>query len=367
MASVRKRGKAWQATVRGPDGKERTKTFPLQVDAQRWADTQSADRARGEWVDPRQARTTLADYAARWLERMEPTWRSSTAGTVRVSIEKHVLPTLGRHRLANLRKSDVEALCASLPLAPSTTAVVHQHLSQLLSAAVEDGLLPRNPASRARLPRREAAKAQPLPLDDAERIAAELPEWMAIVVPLGVGAGLRQGEVSGLTVDRVAFPRRTLRVDRQLISRYVPAPVLREPKTASSTRTIPLAAFVLDALADHLRRFPAEPHELVLRSPSGAPMDSDAFGHRWRQACKRAGVPGASFHALRHTFASTLLSRGVSVKAVADWLGHASPVVTLSTYAHLMPADEDVARAVLDAALASPADISRTSEAGQGA
>jgi hypothetical protein len=43
----------------------------------------------------------------------------------------------------------------------------------------------------------------------------------------------------------------------------------------------------------------------------------------------------------RHTFASTLLSRGVSVKAVADWLGHGRPVTTLRTYAHLMPPDED--------------------------
>jgi integrase len=51
------------------------------------------------------------------------------------------------------------------------------------------------------------------------------------------------------------------------------------------------------------------------------------------------------------------------VKAVADWLGHASATITLATYAHLMPADEDVARGVLDAALAPPADISRTSEA----
>lgn len=40
------------------------------------------------------------------------------------------------------------------------------------------------------------------------------------------------------------------------------------------------------------------------------------------------------------------------MKAAADWLGHASPVITLRTYVHLMPADEEVARAVLDAALA---------------
>jgi integrase len=65
---------------------------------------------------------------------------------------------------------------------------------------------------------------------------------------------------------------------------------------------------------------------------------------------------------LRHTYAATLLSRGVNVKAVAGWLGHASAVVTLTTYSHLMPADEDVARRVLDEALANPAeDYVRTS------
>jgi integrase len=42
------------------------------------------------------------------------------------------------------------------------------------------------------------------------------------------------------------------------------------------------------------------------------------------------------------------------VKAVADWLGHASPVVTLETYAHLMPVDEDRARTIILAALAPP-------------
>lgn len=71
-------------------------------------------------------------------------------------------------------------------------------------------------------------------------------------------------------------------------------------------------------------------------------------------------MPGLRYHALRHTFASTLLSRGVSVKAVADWLGHANATITLTTYAHLMPADEEVARGVLDAALAPPADTVRT-------
>lgn len=106
----------------------------------------------------------------------------------------------------------------------------------------------------------------------------------------------------------------------------------------------------LEALAEHLARFPTNREELLIRTPSGLPLDADRFGNQWPPACRAACVPGLRYHDSRHTFASTLLSRGVSVKAVADWLGHASPNITLTTYALLMPADEEVARSVLDAA-----------------
>jgi integrase len=95
----------------------------------------------------------------------------------------------------------------------------------------------------------------------------------------------------------------------------------------------------------------------------GLPVASGRFGHWWRKAVEAAGAPGLRYHDLRHTYASTLLSRGVSIRAVAEWLGHATPVVTLTTYAHLMPTDDDVARGVLDDAFA---DSSRTSAVANG-
>jgi integrase len=365
MATVKRRperdGK-WQATYRGPDGREHAKLFDRKADAEKWVAARQHEMHSGTYVDPASAKITLAEYAGQWIVRMKPTWRAGTAGAVAVSLDKHILPVLGRRPLGSLRRTDVEALCGSLPLAASSVATVHQHFGQLLASAVEDGLIVRNPAYRARLPKREPSKAQSVPLEVLARVAQGLPDWLSVAVPLGVGVGLRQGEASGLTVDRIDFLRRTLRVDRQLVSRYVPEPVLAPPKTESSHRTVPLASFVLDALAEHLRRFPAEPGELVLRTPQGLPVDSDRFGHQWRRACKAAGVSGLRYHDARHTFASTLLSRGVSIKAVADWLGHASATVTLSTYAHLMPADEEVARAVLDAALSADADQTRTKQ-----
>ncbi len=56
-------------------------------------------------------------------------------------------------------------------------------------------------------------------------------------------------------------------------------------------------------------------------------------------------------HALRHFFASSLISGGASVKTVSTLLGHSSPVITLRVYAHLFPGDEDRVRVLVDAAL----------------
>ncbi len=61
-------------------------------------------------------------------------------------------------------------------------------------------------------------------------------------------------------------------------------------------------------------------------------------------------------HALRHHYASVLLDGGVSIKALAEYLGHSDPGFTLRIYAHLMPDSEARARDVVDAAFRAPAE-----------
>lgn len=66
---------------------------------------------------------------------------------------------------------------------------------------------------------------------------------------------------------------------------------------------------------------------------------------------KASGLPTTTTpHSLRHYYASELVSRGVSVYAVAELLGHETPTLMLNTYGHLMPGFEDVARKTLEAA-----------------
>ena len=56
-------------------------------------------------------------------------------------------------------------------------------------------------------------------------------------------------------------------------------------------------------------------------------------------------------HALRHFYASSLLDAGESIRAVSEYLGHASAAFTLRTYTHLMPASQDRTRGAIDGLL----------------
>lgn len=358
MASIDKRPNGrWRARWREyPGGPQTTKHFPRKVDAERHLVDVQHRLLSGTYTAPAASKVTLEAYSAMWLQRMQPTWRPSTTRRIVVNLEQHILPILGPRPIGSIKRADVEALCSSAPLAPSTVRILRAHLSQLLGAAVDDGVIAHNPASRARLPKVELSRAQPVPLATVALISDALPAWLRIAVPLGVGVGLRQGELSGLTVDRLDMLRRTLRVDQQLVGA-----ALAPTKTTSSDRTVPLAAFVVESLAEHLATHPAGIGGFVVTTPAGQPVTTAVFGRHWRRAVTDAQSPGLRFHHLRHTFASTLLSRGVSVKAVADWLGHTNPTITLTTYAHLMPADEEVARRVLHEALAPGAeDLLRT-------
>jgi len=172
---------------------------------------------------------------------------------------------------------------------------------------------------------------------------------------------MRQVECFGLTVDRVDFLRRTVRVDRQLVTVNRRPPFLSPPKTLASVRTVPLPQVVVDVLAAHLAAFPAPAEGLVFVTDAGPPIGPSAFGHVWRAAAKAAGAPvGTGFHELRHFYASLLIRHGESVKTVQARLGHASASETLDTFFHLWPDSDDRTRAAVDGVLS--ADSVRTEE-----
>lgn len=367
MAHIKRREREgrrpdWLAVYRDPDGRERSKSFRRKLDAERYLTKVQHDILSNTYVDPERSKTTVEEYYRAWSERQP--WRDSTAGSVAWIFEDHILPTFGSRGVGTIRRGDIEAWATGLPLAGQTARLALSKLSAMLEAAADDGYIPRNPARGAKRPRVDTTPVVPFTTDELDALTDAAPDWFALSITLGVGIGLRHGEATGLTADRIDFLGRTVKVDRQLApGSSGDVPTFGPPKTRLSYRTVPLADVVLHSLARHIERHGTGPDGLVLHK-DGRPVHRQRFGYQWGKMRRRAGVrEDARFHDTRHTFAAVLLSGGVSVAAVADYMGH-SPATLLRVYAHLIPADHDRARGVVqDAFRQAATDPTRTREA----
>jgi integrase len=91
---------------------------------------------------------------------------------------------------------------------------------------------------------------------------------------------------------------------------------------------------------------------LLFTTPRGKALDRNLFNKdSWHPALIGAGIEptrATGMHALRHFFASALLDAGESIKAIAEWLGHADPAFTLRVYTHLMVSSQGRARRAID-------------------
>ena len=342
-----------------PDGGSRSKTFERKVDADAFLTSVEHSKMTGAYVDQREGRTTFEAYALAWAAAQPH--RATTTASVESILRVHVLPTFGARQIATIRTSEVQAWVSGLELAPSTVGVVYGKVAAIFRAAVEDRVIATTPCTRrVRLPRPEGGEVVPMSPEQVRAMVDAVSDRYRALVILLAGTGVRPGEALGLTVDRVEFLRRTIRVDRQLVTMSGALPHLGPCKTTASVRTIPVPDAVLDELARHLEQF--APHAdlgLIFTDGKGDPIRRNALGHIWRRAATRAGVEGFTPHDLRHYAASVLIDQGASVKAVQRHLGHASATTTLDTYAHLWPDSDDVTRRALGAgldAVVSPAD-----------
>jgi integrase len=219
---------------------------------------------------------------------------------------------------------------------------------------VGDRLIASSPCIGITLPKRADAEVVPLSVDQVEALAVAVPDRYRGLIVFAAGMGLRQGECFGLTVDRIDFLRRHVRVDRQLVSASAGIPEFGPPKSKAGFRTVPMPDVVGSALAAHIARHGRGVGGLVFTNSLGNPLRRNTFGDMWRRAAQSAGLPdSATFHDLRHFYTSLLIARGCSVKTVQRRLGHQSATETLDTYGHLWPDSDDETREAVDHVLAS--------------
>lgn len=232
--------------------------------------------------------------------------------------------------------------------------MIYRYVATIFKAAMGDRKIATSPCARIKHERPAKRKVTPVSTEVVEAIAAGVPGRYRALVILAAGTGMRQGEVFGVTVDRIDFLRRQILVDRQLTTVTGRAPAFGPTKNGVE-RTIPLPQVVVDALALHIQRFPLGEDGLVFRNGHDAPLRRSNFNDTWRRVCRETGAGDLTFHGLRHYYASLLIRHGESVKTVQERLGHKSAVETLDTYAHLWSDSDDRTREAVDAVLGAGA------------
>lgn len=370
---VERRNGRYRARFRPRGGNEVSETFDRKVDANEWLDRQRGAQAQGQWIDPRAGRITFGRWAAQWRAG-QLHHRESTEIRTESNLRNHLLTGFEDRPLASITRADVQAWVRSLSdkkgLAPATVVGCYRLLAQILLAAVEDRIIAVSPCRRINLPQVVSQITIPT-LGQLELVAPRLPEPYRLVVPAVAGCGLRQGEIFGLTVDRVDWMRRTITVDRQLQPRRGKGLVLVEVKRPASNRVIPVGAHTLEVLAAHLAERPAGPDGLIFRSTAGRALSRSTWESGWERATRArskakpaepdpteecgardaALEPYFTLHDVRHFYASLLIAKGLPVTVVAARLGHKDLNETLRTYAHLWPDDDDRTRDAVDGVL----------------
>ncbi|MBT2474226.1 site-specific integrase [Microbacterium sp. ISL-103] len=344
--------KLYRIIYRRPDHKQtQERGFTRRRDAELRLAEVEVGKAKGDYVNPADARENVEAMASAWLKAREQVMKPSSYQALRGAWETHVQPRWGARAIGSVKYSEVQDWVAQLSRERSATTVLRAHgvLAAVLDVAVKDRRVSRNVARGVALPRK-VPKSKPYLTHQQVDALAAASGHPSLVLFLAY-TGLRWGEATGLRVKHVDALRRRVSVEENAV--LVGGTVhVGTPKTHEA-RSVPYPAFLSLAIAKHCEGKRREDllfgDGLVhMRLPNSVRGWFAGAVNRVRDADE--DFPRVTPHDLRHTAASLAISSGANVKAVQRMLGHASASMTLDTYADLFDDDLDDVATALDQA-----------------
>ena len=373
-------GKGMRYKVRWyPPGAERqtSKSFPdgkkRDADAfKTYIDNSMLDR---KYVDPAIGKKSFAWASDQWLKGTSTD--PQTRNINKTQLNNHILPFFKSYTIE--RAAQLESVRGWLewldtrrtygrPLSEFYRVLLFRQLASIFKLALAEKWITDSPCRSTSLTKPKAPKRLVVPWskERLDSIWAALPERNKIVVPLGAGQGLRRGEILGFSPDDIDRGSMVLNVNRQIRRLPGGVRVFSLPK-GDKTRQAPLSPWVLKQIDAYMELFPPTRIILPWKTADGHPETVDLLMVRedglswygelfhatvWAGAFRKSGlvqrrrVDGE--HAMRHLFASNQLAGGVSVRELAEYLGHADPATTLRVYTHLITSSAPRSRAATD-------------------
>ena len=229
----------------------------------------------------------------------------------------------------------VRSHLASLHRSRLSSRSLARHLSTLRAFfrwACSEGHAPRNPARGLPAPRVPKTLPRAMTLADTDALLeapeeGRFPERDRALFELLYAAGLRVAEAAALDLEEVDLSSRLARVTGKGNKERI-VPFGEEAEEA-------LRAYLPARLARRRRHGSPGDGEPLFVNARGGRLTTRSMARLLKSRLRAAGLPTAiSPHALRHTFATHLLSAGADLRAIQELLGHAS-LSTTQKYTHL--------------------------------
>jgi integrase len=299
---------------------------------------------------------TLNEFYQEWITAKARTLKDTTLRDYTQTFESYILPDLGEMKLVEISPRDVQKWIDRLPdlparreemkkkgekkkpvkkLGAASINKAFRYFRNITNNAALTDVIDRSPCRGAIVPRpSKETEFDILSIDEVRQVldVADDPERTLIAVL--AFAGLRIGEALGLKWKDVDFTQHCIRVERT----WTKYSTWSTPKSKSSRRAVFMADSLAALLADFYEAAGRPGPDAVLFTHDGSrPLDSSHARRSFDAALKVAGLRHVRIHDLRHTFATTLLSSGASIKWLQAQLGHSSASMTLDIYSHYVP------------------------------
>lgn len=293
---------------------------------------------------------TFGSALALWQEVNKSRNKGSTNMRYANLIDKHIAPELSNIRISQIntallsdfmnRKLASGRLDGKGGLSPAYVRSIMYVINSVMEFSIAECLCPPIKIN-IHMPAMQRKELEILNSSDQARLEAALLadlDETSLGIYLTLQTGLRIGEVCALRWCDVDLARAIIHI-RSTIARvraannevYRKTKLIRDtPKTKASTRDIPIAENVLEALRVVKRKCRSE----YVISPTAEFVSPRTFEYRFHKFLTGNNIPDVNYHVLRHTFATRCVEAGVDIKSLSELLGHSNVSITLNTYVH---------------------------------
>lgn len=322
---------AYDVRLRTPDGTGYKRTFRTRKEAETFEANELAGRAKGTWTNPLAGRIAYHDYAEAWLVH-RPNLRPRTVELYQGLLRRHLVPAFGDRPLSALTPAEIRQWYGGVvsDTSPVTAAKCYRLLRTILSTAVEDGLIARNPCVIKNAGAERSTERPIATFEQIDALAHAVGPRYRVLVLTAAFTGLRLGELLGLTRRHLDLANGTIAVvqQRQVLSDGTE--LVSQPKSAAGRRIVSLPPTLTKELTNHLETFtPPGDDAFVFVGDRDQPLTRRVWQDRWTAARRELGLEHLHFHDLRHTGNTIAAATGASTRDLMARLGHSSPQAAL--------------------------------------